>query len=299
MTTITQKTELEQILANASIEVMARDASVAQRVRAHFPPGADVHVTFLPDDTVVHLESGCVRLSEMGYNPVPHLTARNIPDRGSLERNLARLSANAGVSRALLIGGDVDRPRGEFSASVDVMRTGLLERYGIRSVRLAGHPEGHPAVEDRELDAALLDKIAYARDHGLSPEIVTQFCFEAEPILDWLRHIRALGIDAPVRLGVAGPAGTATLLRFAVRCGIGNSLRALRRPASIGKLIGDTTPDEVLGDVADRIRTERLGPIAGIHIYMFGGIQKTAEWLARARHQASLPAPTIARSANP
>ncbi|HKD21795.1 MAG TPA: methylenetetrahydrofolate reductase [Rhizomicrobium sp.] len=278
---------LAAMLAQVSIEVTARERGVAEKLRARFEPGMPVHVTYLPDDARDDIETACTELRAAGYNPVPHLTARNFVDHESLERHLARLSEAAKIDRVLAISGDVDRPRGAFSSTAELMRTGLLEKYGVRTVLLAGHPEGHPAVEDDELDAALQEKVAMARERGLAPEIVTQFCFEAEPIIGWLRHIRALGIDAPVRVGVAGPAGTATLLKFAVRCGIGNSLRALRRRVNIAKLMGDTAPDEILRDVAEGVEARGLGPLAGVHIYMFGGMQKTSEWLSKARSEAA------------
>jgi methylenetetrahydrofolate reductase (NADPH) len=273
------------MLARVSIEVTARERGVAESVRAHFAAGTDVHVTFLPDDVRDKIVETAADLRRAGYNPTPHLTARGFAERAELDRHLERLSSEAKVTRVLSIAGDVDRPRGEFQSSIELMRTGLLARHGIRRVLVAGHPEGHPAVKDDELDAALREKVAFARAQGHDVEIVTQFCFEGEPILAWLKHIRGLGIDAPVRIGVAGPASTATLLKFAVRCGVGNSLRALRRRTNLGKLIGDTAPDEILEEVA--AGADGLGPIAGVHIYMFGGLAKTSEWLERARRHAA------------
>ena len=273
-----------KLLASASIEVTPREPGVAQTLREHFAAGTDVHVTFLPDDSPDKAAETCGRLRQVGFNPIPHLTARNFTDRDVLERQLARLRDEAQVSRALVIAGDVDRPRGAFASSLDVIATGLLERHGIRTVLIAGHPEGHPAVPDDVLDSALIEKIAAARRHGLQAEIVTQFCFEAEPIARWLAHLRSLGIDAPVRIGVAGPASTASLLKFALRCGVGNSLRALRtRGGAIGKLMGDTTPDALLADLGRALRGGDFGEITGIHLYMFGGVRKTADWLKGAR----------------
>jgi len=273
-----------ELLASASIEVTPREPGVGETLRDHFDAGTDVHVTFLPDDSPDKAAETCARLRHAGFNPIPHITARNFTDRAFLEHQLERLSRDAQVSRALVIAGDVDRPRGAFAASLDVIETGLLESHGLRTVLIAGHPEGHPAVSGAVLDAALVEKIAAARRHGLRPEIVTQFCFEAEPITRWLAHLRSLGVDAPVRIGVAGPAGTTSLLKFAMRCGVGNSLRALRtRGSTIGKLMGDTTPDVLLGDLGKALRGGDFGPIAGIHLYMFGGVRKTADWLKGAR----------------
>jgi methylenetetrahydrofolate reductase (NADPH) len=279
---------LQHLLAHASIEVISREPQAVESLRRHFAGGMDVHVTFLPDDVLRTSEETCIRLRQTGYNPIPHLTARNFADRGTLERHLARLAEEAQVSRVLVIAGDVERPRGEFTSSLDVMRTGLLEKHGIRSVLVAGHPEGHPTIIEDVLDAALRAKIACARERGLQAEIATQFCFEAEPVLRWLARIRTLGIGVPVRIGVAGPAGTATLLKFGLRCGIGNSLRVLRQRTQIGNLIGNTSPDELVSALAAGLSERGLGPIAGIHLYLFGGACKASEWLSAARRQAAL-----------
>ena len=59
-------------------------------------------------------------------------------------------------------------------------------------------------------------------------DVVTQFCFESAPILQWIGELDNRGIDLPVIVGLAGPATPATLTKFALRCGIGNSIRAVR-----------------------------------------------------------------------
>jgi methylenetetrahydrofolate reductase (NADPH) len=287
-----QGSGLRQLLAQASMEITSREPRIAESLSRHFPRGMDAHVTFLPGDVPQTAEDACIRLRRAGYNPVPHVAARHFADRGALERHLARLVDKAHVSRVLVIAGDAQRPSGEFAASLDVLQTGLLEKHGIRSVLLAGYPEGHPAVADGALDAALTEKIACAREHGLQAEIVTQFCFEAGPVLNWLARIRTLRIDVPVRIGVAGPASAATLLKFGMRCGIGNSLRAVRRTGTrIGSLIGDTTPDRLMSTLAAGLNEQDLGPIAGIHLYMFGGARKASEWLSAARRRAALDTP--------
>ncbi len=289
--------QLTALLADASIEVTPREPSIAQNLLGHFGPGTDVHVTFLPDDNQVNAAETCVRLRNVGYNPTPHLTARNFIDVETFAKHLANLSRDAQVNRALVIAGDVDRPRGNFAASIDLIGTGLIERSGIRTVLVAGHPEGHPVVDNAVLDEALAVKVRVLRERGLQPEIVTQFGFEAEPIVRWLSHLRDLGIDAPVRIGVAGPASTASLLKFAIRCGVGNSLRALRtRGGAIGKLMGDTTPEGLLVDLAAQLAGRNLGPVVGMHLYMFGGVRKTSEWLngARRRAENAMPSRKIA-----
>ncbi len=280
---------LARLLAQASIEVTAQEPTIAEKLPQYFAPGTDVHVTYLPGEDRGVMEETCARLRQAGYEPVPHLTARNFVDAAEFEGHLARLSQRASVRRALVISGDVDKAKGAFDTSLKLMQTGLLGKYGVTSVRIAGHPEGHPSVADTAvLDQALVDKVAFAKANGLQAEIVTQFGFEAEPVLDWMQRLRGLGIDVPIRIGVAGPANTATLLKFAMRCGIGNSLRQLRkRGSAIGKLMGETRPDELLAELAAGIDARGLGPASGIHIYMFGGQKKTSEWLAGARLAAA------------
>jgi methylenetetrahydrofolate reductase (NADPH) len=273
------------LLSDVSIEVTPREPSVAEKLPRYFPPGTATHVTFLPDDNLTASQDTCIALCRAGYIPVPHITARNFAKLAQLESHLARLCGEAEVTRVLLIAGDVDRPKGEFGESLDVLRTGVLAKYGVRTCLLAGHPEEHPKVAGDIMDAALDQKIAVCREQGIAPEIVTQFSFEGDAIVNWLAHIRARHVDVPVRIGVSGPAGTATLLKFGMRCGIGNSLRALRRNAAgIGKLLGDTTPDELLSEIAAGLAHCELGPITGLHLYMFGGTRKSAEWLHCARN---------------
>jgi methylenetetrahydrofolate reductase (NADPH) len=270
---------LAALLARASIEVTTRDDTVIDTLPSLFPAGIDVHVTFLPGDDYPRQTHTCVRVRQAGFNPIPHMPARGYEDGTILERHLSKLAEFAQVSRVLAIGGDVDKPRGPFPAVLDMLKTGLLPKYGVTSVLLAGHPEGHPAASDLIMLEALADKIAFVRGEGLEAQIVTQFGFEADPILDWMRRIRAQGIDAPVRLGVAGPASTTSLIKFAMRCGVGNSLRALRtRGAAIGKLLGETRPDDLLRALAAGWTDTAVGAVSGIHFYIFGGAARTAKW---------------------
>ena len=73
--------------------------------------------------------------------------------------------------------------------------------------------------------------------------LVTQFFFEHKPFLHWVGE-RAQGVGARLVGGVAGPARTATLLKFAMRCGVGPSIRALSvHPSTFMRLIGDHGPN--------------------------------------------------------
>ena len=157
---------------------------------------------------------------------------------------------------------------------------------------VAGFPEGNPHIPDSILLEALSAKVDFARKEGLRLSIMTQFCFAAEPIVGWLKRMRAQGINAPVRVGLPGPAGVMTLARYAVRCGVGNSLRVLTDNPSFARAAVDRSPEPIIRDIAHSIAPDsdtRL-EIAGLHFYIFGGFNKTLDWIhsVEARKPASL-----------
>jgi methylenetetrahydrofolate reductase (NADPH) len=155
----------------------------------------------------------------------------------------------------------------------------LIEAHGIASVSLAGHPEGHPFLELPDALKGLKAWRDWRRQTATRVDVVTQFCFESTPILQWIAELDRAGIDLPVIVGLAGPATPATLTKFALRCGIGNSMRALRAQIGrFGRLLTDTGPDDV-------VRGLRCAPaaatasIAGFHLFPFGGLRKAGDWL--------------------
>ena len=210
--------------------------------------------------------------------PVPHVAARRIASRDALDEYLARAAGEADVDSALVIAGDSDRTSGPFESSLRLLETGLFQRHGIAHVGVAGYPEGHPKIAETALATALAAKKVLARRASLDLQIVTQFCFESEPILVWATKM--IEHELPVRIGLSGPASLPRLLRFAMLCGIGNSVRALKaRPQAITRLLVEVGPEVVVRDIA------RPGgaPIAGVHFFCFGGLMRTARWLRAVR----------------
>lgn len=273
------KGALRRLLESCSFELAARDPAAAQRIAPRLAGGRDLFIEFLPSETYHQSVRAAVTARRAGFNLVPHIAARHLDTATQLDDFLARLTGEAGVTRVLVIAGDGEHPRGPFAGSLDLLQSGALARHGISELGIAGYPEPPPKMARRELDQALDAKIAFAGRHGLDLFIVTQFCFEPEPILAFLRDLRQRGIDRPVRIGLAGPANVVTLLKFAVRCGIGASIRAVRTHAdSITRLLGDAGPDELLRSLAASFAAEAaLGPVA-LHFFPFGGLQRFAEW---------------------
>ena len=288
---------LASLLPSASVEVSSRGHQL-QDLRDHFAPGTDVTITFLPGDDYRHNVETAAALRRAGFNPVPHIAARELPSRQALDDFLARGRGEADIRRVLLIAGDVAIARGPFRSSRDIGASGLLEAHGITAVSVAGHPEGHPFLDPAHTVAQLEAWRDWGRTTGVAVSIVTQFCFESAPILALLGDLGATGVALPVIVGLAGPASPATLGKFALRCGIGNSIRALRAQIGrYGRLLADTGPDQVLQGLYAAPR-EATAAIAGFHLFPFGGVRKSGLWLRSAIEDSRRPqqAPSSALS---
>jgi methylenetetrahydrofolate reductase (NADPH) len=278
-----QQRRIAALIAASSIEISPRDPLAGEALRDLFVPGTTVFVAHPPSATWHDVVAACARLHRVGFTAVPHVAARRLASLIEASDFFERAAGEAGVAEALLIGGDPDWPAGPFRDAASLLDSGVLECHGLDRVGFAAYPEGHPHITAGALDAALDAKLAAARRHGLAPALVTQFGFEAAPIAKWIAALRARGIDCPVRLGVAGPANVATLARFAVRCGIGASMRALARGhTAFARVLTEAGPDAL---IAALVAGETAATaIAGLHVFTFGGVARTAEWR---RHAAS------------
>ena len=277
--------DLTARLSQASVEVSSRGHQL-EELKDNFPEGTDVTITFLPGDNYRHNVETAAALRRAGFNPVPHIAARELPSREALDDFLARAKDEAGVGRVLLIAGDVARVKGPFRSSRDLGASGLIEAHGIGCVSVAGHPEGHPYLQPPGAFKVLEGWRDWGRQTGIHVDVITQFCFESAPILAWLGELDARHLDLAVIVGLAGPATPATLTKFALRCGVGNSIRSLRgQIGRFGRLLTDTGPDDVVRGLREA-PAAATASIAGFHVFPFGGLRKAGDWL---RSQAAEP----------
>jgi methylenetetrahydrofolate reductase (NADPH) len=276
---------LAALLSSASVEVSSRGDQV-QELRDNFAAGTDVTITFLPGDNYRHNIETAAALRRAGFNPVPHIAAREIASREALDDFLGRARGEAGVTRVVLIAGDVVAARGPFKSSRDVVASGLIEAHGFARLSVAGHPEGHPYWRAAATFKALEAWQDWGRQANIRIDVLTQFCFESAPILNWLAELDARGVKLPVIVGLAGPATVATLTKFALRCGIGNSMRSLRgQIGRYGRLLTDAGPDHVMRGLQSAPKPA-TADIAGFHLFPFGGLRKAADFLLSYPEQA-------------
>jgi methylenetetrahydrofolate reductase (NADPH) len=271
-----------EFLAGYSLEATRPKANDVDALKASAPKGLRIYLSAVAGKPIDEVVAHAKAIRAAGFEPVPHLAARKFASREALAGLLAGLKSEASVRHVLIIAGDSDAARGPFASSIEVIESGLLQRNGITGIGIGGHPDGHPRIPAETLDLALSNKIEAAQQSGLSVEIVTQFCFDPATIIRWIERLRDLGVENPVRIGMAGPAGVATLLRYAARCGVKASAAGAARHAGLVKhLFGGATPDAIIRTLADAGSNGRLGDIAA-HFFSFGGVDTTARWAAAA-----------------
>jgi methylenetetrahydrofolate reductase (NADPH) len=268
------------LVRSGSLEMGADRPNDARAIADLLPAGTPVFVNHLPKHALTDTLNSLVAVSNAGLEPLPHLAARRVTSSAEAASFLNAAVKRAGVSKLLLIGGDTIATAGPYPNALALLKTGLIADAGIREVALAGYPEGHPTVDADTMIDALDAKIAAARAQGLGVRVITQFSFAPARILDfcvWL-HRRAPGV--PVQVGIPGPTTPAALLRFAKICGVGASFRAMTNQGmNAVKLLTHTDPGEQLALIAAHQRSNTHTNISGVHMFSFGGVSKTAQWM--------------------
>ena len=263
-------------MQNWSIEVTPSSNKKINDFREVLPVGTTVNVTEIPGSDLERILSTVHQLASQEMNAVPHIAARGIESLAALDGLITRYR-EAHVTEVLLIAGGYKQPIGDFASSIDVLETGLLENLGIKKVGVAGHPEGSPDISKAELADALKRKNAIAQESGLDMYLETQFCFDAQAILDWEAQIRKAGNRLPIRVGLAGPARLKTLIHFAVISGVGPSLQFLKKQArNVTKLLTVQDPYELIETLAPHIDPQSPSALESIHFYSFGDFSQTA-----------------------
>ena len=262
-----------------SIEVTPPGAAKIESFASILEVGTTVNVTFLPNTSPHETIEVAMRLSDEGMNPVPHIAARSLESKAQLETIIKDATQKASVKEVLLIGGGVDKPVGDFSDSMQVLSTGVLQEHGITCIGVAGHPEGSPDIDQSALSHALQWKNDFAKREGLELYIETQFCFEATPVIAWEKSIRKAGNELPIKVGIPGPATIKTLFRFAQISGIGPSMRMIAKQASkVSKLLTVQSPHLLIAGLAEAMASDSETRLKHFHYYPFGGLERTARW---------------------
>lgn len=249
---------------------------------AELPAGSVVTVTASPRKGTEATVDISERLAAQGMRAVPHLAARQVRDAGELSTVLDRLDA-AGIDEIFVVGGDAHEPAGSFADGLALLRAMAdLGRLPAR-IGVPCYPEGHPAIDDRDLWAALAAKQHYAC------YAVTQLCFDADAVCRFAVAARGRGITLPIVAGIPGAVDAGKLLRVSLRIGIGESVRFVRGHRSVaGRLLrpGGYRPDGLVRKLGMRVHEGRC-ELAGLHLYTFNHVGATARWVEQAYRRAA------------
>ena len=274
--------EVEAFLKAYSIEVMPRTAEKVDNFRDLLPAGTRVYIAHIEGTPIEDMVATAKRLSEDGFNVMPHFPARIIKDRATLANWIAMYRGEADVKQGLLLAGGVAKPHGDFSDSMQLMETGLFDEAGFERLHVAGHPEGNRDIDatgTAGVDAALKWKNEFQTRTDAKMAIATQFAFEAKPIIAWADSLKDNGITLPVHIGIAGPAKLQTLIKFAIACGVGPSLKVLQKRAmDVTKLLLPYEPTEVLAELAAHKAAHPELNVSHVHFFPLGGIKTNANW---------------------
>lgn len=263
-----------EILSRPRFEILPTEG--AEERAGHLPRDGKVAVTCSPGKGIENTLRFSERLLQRGFRVVPHIAARLVGGRAHLEEIL-RWFDEHGLREIYVIGGDSKEPVGPYASALELLDAMSRLEHGVEEVGIGGYPEGHPLIDDEELDRALLDKQPFAS------YVVTQLCFDADTILRWISGIRHKGIRLPVYVGLPGAVDPKKLLRVSLKVGVGDSVRFLKKQTGlVGMLLkpGGYSPDELV---------ERLAPyagdhhydIVGLHLYTFNQVESTVQWRQR------------------
>jgi len=275
----TTKAAARELVDQFSLEMTGKDVPGLREAAHAIPQGTKINVTFLGNEDLEMRVAAAKAVKELGFVPVPHISARRLQSQAQLEEFLARLQEVGATEHVFAVGGDPAEPEGPYPDSLSVIRSGILQKHGVKEVSIAGYPEGHPDIPTDVLWRHLEEKSAALKEQGLDAVILTQFAFDTDPVMEWVTAVRDRGITSPIRIGTPGPAGIKRLIAFSRRFGVGaNAMIVKKYGFSLTNLMGTAGPDKFVSDLSGLLAAERRTAPVMLHFYTFGGLLATAEW---------------------
>jgi methylenetetrahydrofolate reductase (NADPH) len=296
---VTTDPRVVDFLQDFSIEVMPRTAEKVENFRDHLPTATRVYIAHIEGTPIEDMVATAKRIAAEGYQVMPHFPARIIKDETVLADWIARYQGEAGVDQALVLAGGVPQPQGKFDSSMQLLETELFDKAGFKRLHVAGHPEGNRDIDlkgsSTNVETALKWKNDFNNRTDADMAIVTQFAFDAGPIIEWSNQVQALHINLPIHIGIAGPAKLQTLIKFAIACGVGPSLKVLQKRAmDVTKLVMPYEPDDVVTALAAHKAANPDFAVTHVHFFPLGGIKSNAAWATSRGGASAQPASATA-----
>lgn len=263
----------------SSIEITPAELKYLPELRELLPQACEIYISHVPSATLAQVAKAALAVQAAGFQATPHVVARRINYPETLRTTLGELTSH-GVEQVLLVAGDTEHAAGEYESTLDVFASGLLEKSGLKRIGIAGYPEGQRGIGVAMLSSALKIKQAFAQRSGIPLFIVTQFGFNGSALKNWEPELDRIGVHLPILAGIAGPAPLSKLIKFAMRCGIGASLRTVMHNLSGVSDIAElaTTPEQHVMRLMQLPSSTR---VVAPHFFCFGGALETASWISR------------------
>ena len=261
---------LGRMLRRPRFEILPLEG-IEEQVLTHLGTDVKVTVTASPGkglDVTLDLSE---RLARAGYPVVPHLSARLVRDHGHLEEIVDRL-LEAGIRELFVPAGDAPVP-GEFAGAVELLRAMGPLRARFDEIGITGYPETHHLIPDEETIQAMFAKAPMATC------IISQICFDADVIADWIADVRRRGTALPIWIGLPGSVDYTKLVRVSMKIGLGESARFLRHHSNwVSRLMTrQFKPDPLLRGLAPTL-ADPAANVAGFHLYTFNEVARTERW---------------------
>ena len=275
---------LKNFLNNFSIEVTPRAVAKIENLSELIPSDTLVYIAHIEGTPIEEMVKTAKKINEQGYATMPHFPARIIKDKKTLKDWISKYQNEANVKGALLLGGGVNKPYGEYDSSIQLIESELFDLAGFEKLYIAGHPEGNKDIDPdgstKNIDQALLWKNEYKNRTDADMAITTQFCFDSKTVINWANDIKNKGIDIPIHIGIAGPAKLQTLLRYSIECGVGASIKILQKRAlDLTKLLLPYKPTNILSELAKYKFNNPEFNIEKVHFFPLGGVKQVSKFV--------------------
>lgn len=261
------------MVLNGDIEVVPSD-DILEKVKV-LAPGTRISVTSSPDQGIDATINLSCELKRRGFTVIPHLAARSIVNF----KHLASISCvleNQKIDEVFMIAGDNKEPAGSYLGSPRLLEDFLRMNRAIKTVGVAGYPEGHIFLNDETVIRSLKIKHELTNEYKINLKIHTQTCFEPEPVINWVKRIRGMGIDSQISLGIWTKRKISSMLNIAKATGVGASIRYLEMTGI------DSNLKQMLYDATGLLKALAAEPeadnISAFHIFTLNSLEKAVDW---------------------
>tara|TARA_B100000475_G_C14967970_1_gene302700 strand:- start:141 stop:992 length:852 start_codon:yes stop_codon:yes gene_type:complete len=275
---------LKNFLNEFSIEVTPRAVAKIENLSDLIPSGTLIYIAHIEGTPIDEMVKTARKINDQGYTTMPHFPARIIKDKNTLKDWILKYQNEANVYNALLLGGGVNKPYGEYDSSIQLIESELFDLAGFKKLYIAGHPEGNKDIDPdgstKNVDEALSWKNKFKDRTDADMAITTQFCFDSKTVINWANDIKDKGIDIPVHIGIAGPAKLQTLLKYSLECGVGASIKILQKRAmDLKKLLLPYRPTSILTELAEYKLDNPNFNIEKVHFFPLGGVKQVTNFV--------------------